>query len=440
VLAAFLTSASATAMEIELPRATLVVEDGALTDAQARRFAGLIDQGIADVDALLRPVAQGRLREGRVTFRVMNGLALSTTRGRTVSLLADRVRSDSAPYLHETTHVLLPAPHRSVWLTEGFASYVESYVAENVGGYDARVFTKTGNRGVDREASRWLARGQGVEVLPYVGQPGEPPEMREERRRVAAPFYVLSHSFTRFLVERLGLAAVVAAVSSRDPDGELARRSGRDTAALKREWLAGLSAMRMIGSRLPQDPMSEPAPITRLLQEWRSGDRAALDRLTPLVYDELRRLARAAMKGEKGGHVLQATALVHEAYLRLLGAEVAWQDRVHFYSVAARMVRRILVDHARAARSDRRGGALRRITLHDDAQVSDRPAAIEALDDALERLAAQDERKARIVELHFFGGLTYDELAEAVGVSAATVDRDLRLARAWLKRELAGTA
>ena len=110
-------------------------------------------------------------------YRVGASLPYSMTRGRTVSLMLERVRSDSAPYLHETVHVLVPSPNRSVWLSEGFASYVESYVSENIGGYDARVFTKTGNRGVDTEAARWLGREAGRTVLPWVGTPGEPPEM-----------------------------------------------------------------------------------------------------------------------------------------------------------------------------------------------------------------------------------------------------------------------
>ena len=184
-------------------------------------------------------------------------------------------------------------------------------------------------------------------------------------------------------------------------------------------------------------PESTP-PITQLLREWRSGSREALDRLTPLVYGELRRLARRSMRGERVGHTMQPTALVHEAYLRLAGAQVDWQDRVHFFSMAARLMRRILVDHARAARRARRGGGMERVTLHDGLGVAEPSGALDlvALDDALSELSAQDERKARIVELHFFGGLTYDEVAAAVGVSAATVHRDLRLAKAWLRKEL----
>jgi hypothetical protein len=227
---------------IEKPRATLVYEESALTPPQAARFASLLDQGIADVESYLRPAATDGLREGRVVYRVGAELPYSMTRGRTVSLMVERVRADSAPYLHETLHVLVPSPNRSVWLSEGFASYVESYVSENIGGYDAHVFARTGNRGVDAEAARWLGREAGRTVLPWVGAPGEPPEMLEERRRVAAPFYVLSHSFSKFLVGQIGLARVLALVSSRDPEAALRRASGRSASDWKADWLRTLPA------------------------------------------------------------------------------------------------------------------------------------------------------------------------------------------------------
>jgi hypothetical protein len=156
--------------------------------------------------------------------------------------MVERVHTDSAPYLHETVHVLVPSPNRSVWLTEGFASYVESYVSENIGGYDAHVFVKTGNRGVDAEAARWLSREAGRTVLPWVGTPGEPPEMIEERRRVAAPFYVLSQSFAKYLVAKLGLARVLTLISSRDPEDALFRLSGRSVEDWKADWLRTLPA------------------------------------------------------------------------------------------------------------------------------------------------------------------------------------------------------
>jgi hypothetical protein len=223
--------------QIDTERATLYFDDGALTPAEAARFAHLVDQGIADIESYLWPAAPG-LREGRITYRIRDDLPYSMTRGRTVSLMLERVRTDSAPYLHETVHVLVPSHNRSVWITEGFASYVESYVSENIGGYDAHVFSRTGNRGVDGEALRWLSRDAGRVVLPYVGAPGQPEEMLSERRRVAAPLYVMSQSFAKFLVDRIGLARVMALVSARDPESELAQTSGRPVESWKKEWLA----------------------------------------------------------------------------------------------------------------------------------------------------------------------------------------------------------
>ena len=184
-------------------------------------------------------------------------------------------------------------------------------------------------------------------------------------------------------------------------------------------------------------PSSDRRTATLLLQAWRGGDRAALDRLLPVVYDELSRLAHGALRGERPDHTLQTRALVHEAYLRLLDADVPFQDRAHFMAVAARTMRRVLVDHARARRRDKRGGGAARIDL-DRVDLAAPAAGLDVLDlhDALERLAAFDARKSSIVELHYFGGLSYDETAEAVGVSAATVDRELRLAKAWLRVEM----
>lgn len=181
--------------------------------------------------------------------------------------------------------------------------------------------------------------------------------------------------------------------------------------------------------------MPESKPVTQLLHAWREGDREALDRLIPLVHDELHRLAAGYMRGERPDHTLQTTALVNEAYLRLVGADVDWRDRAHFFAVAATTMRRILVDHARARGRGKRAGV--KISLDEAVLLTpDTSDEMLALDEAMTRLAERDERAARTVELHYFGGLTYDEIAEVVGVSAATVHRDLRLARAWLYREI----
>jgi RNA polymerase sigma factor (TIGR02999 family) len=179
--------------------------------------------------------------------------------------------------------------------------------------------------------------------------------------------------------------------------------------------------------------------VTLLLERWRSGDRQALDELMPLVYDELGRLASHYMRSERPSHTLQATALVNEAYLRLAGASVTWQSRAHFFAVAARLLRRILVDHAKAHRREKRGGGGVKVTLNEAVIApAEAPPDIVALDDALQRLGEIDSRKSRLIELHFFGGLTYAELAETMEISEATVHRELRLAKAWLHHELKG--
>jgi RNA polymerase sigma factor (TIGR02999 family) len=186
--------------------------------------------------------------------------------------------------------------------------------------------------------------------------------------------------------------------------------------------------------------VSTPAPgaVTRLIEQARGGDTLALEQLVPLVYGELRRLAARYVRHERPGHSLQATALVHEAYLRLLkDDDLSFENRAHFLGIAARSMRQILVEHARARDAAKRGGERRRITL-DEAVAAGQPLDVDllAVDEALERLARRDAQHARIVELRFFGGLTNEETAEALGVSPATVKRAWAVARAWLFREL----
>lgn len=184
-------------------------------------------------------------------------------------------------------------------------------------------------------------------------------------------------------------------------------------------------------------PDRETTEVSRLLVAWSNGDREALERLLPLVYGELHALAARYLRGERPDHTLQTTALIHEAYLRLCGAEVAWEGRVHFLAVAAQTMRRILVDHARTRGRAKRGGGDGAVPLDEALAASPgRPDELLALDEALGRLSTLDERKARAVELHYFGGLTYDETAAVLGVSPATIDRELRMAKAWLYREL----
>ena len=180
-----------------------------------------------------------------------------------------------------------------------------------------------------------------------------------------------------------------------------------------------------------------PQNITQLLAEWREGNQSALNELYPLVYDELHRLARRYMSRERKGHTLQTTALINEAYVRLVGQQnVVWANRSHFFAISAQIMRRILIDHARRHAYAKRGGGAQRVSIDEALGVEELGPNFVALDDALSALEAVDGRGCRIVEMRFFGGLSVEETAEALQVSARTVMRDWRLAKAWLAREL----
>lgn len=187
-------------------------------------------------------------------------------------------------------------------------------------------------------------------------------------------------------------------------------------------------------------PKVSPAAgsVTELLRAWGGGDAAALDQMVPLVYEELRRQAQRYLRRESPGHTLQTTALVHEAYLRLVDQRTArWESRAQFFGVAAQLMRRILVDHARGHHAAKRGGSAIQVPLEEDtAPAQERDVDLLALDEALTRLAQLDERQAKVVELRYFTGLGIEETAEALGISPATVKREWTMARAWLKREL----
>jgi len=190
---------------------------------------------------------------------------------------------------------------------------------------------------------------------------------------------------------------------------------------------------------ITQPPTSQE--VTRLLIAWRQGDPSALEQLTPIVFAELHRLAHMQMSKERGGHMLQTTALVNEAYMKLMNSsQVDWQSRAQFFALAATLMRRILVDFARQRRFQKRGGAAMQVAFDKALAVPQQRAAdLVALDDALESLAKLDERKSRVVELRFFSGLTIEETAAALGVSTDTVKREWKMAKLWLKRELSGT-
>jgi RNA polymerase sigma factor (TIGR02999 family) len=182
----------------------------------------------------------------------------------------------------------------------------------------------------------------------------------------------------------------------------------------------------------------ESHTVTRLLSAWGEGDKNALDQLIPIVYRELHRIANSYLKQERKDHTLQPTALIHEAYVRLLGQQMPnWEGRTHFFGVAAHLMRQVLVDNARKHRSEKRGGDLRRISL-DEAFIFSRDETDRflALDDALKELARIDERKSRVIELRYFAGLQVEETAQQLGISLSTARRDLRMAEAWLHREM----
>jgi RNA polymerase sigma-70 factor, ECF subfamily len=185
--------------------------------------------------------------------------------------------------------------------------------------------------------------------------------------------------------------------------------------------------------------MSGPGEITRLLADWNGGNQAALDRLLPLVYEELRRLASNYMRRERGDHLLQTTALVHEAYLRLVDQQnVNYESRTHFFALASQVMRHILVDYARGHCRAKRGNGIPPLALSDVAVLSeDRAEELIAVNSALENLTAMDPRKGRVFELRYFGGMSVEEAADALKVSPTTVARDWRMAKAWLRREIA---
>lgn len=187
----------------------------------------------------------------------------------------------------------------------------------------------------------------------------------------------------------------------------------------------------------PHDINAEGGEVTRLLVNWGNGDKAALDNLLPIVYQELKQMARRYLRAESAAHTLQATALVHDAYMRLVDqTRVSWQNRAHFFAIASEMLRRILVDYARARHRQKRGGGMIRVTLHDVHPAKGDDLDLLELDEALTRLKEIDPKQVKIIELRYFAGLSIEETADIVGVSTATVKREWSMARAWLYREI----
>lgn len=222
-------------------RAVLVYDPRDLDEAQAQAFARLLDQGVKNVGTLVATgLPPGVPQPEQVRFVVSERVGISRTFRTTVLLPLERVRNHSAPYLHEIVHVLVPSRADCTWLNEGLASYLESRVAETMGGYDAHVFTRSGNAGIHAAARRILDGSPGLAVVSFVGRPGQPQDLDDDRRGVARPFYVLSQSFVRYLADRAGLDAVVGAAADPDPAAAIAKRTGRSTEAWRRDWLASL--------------------------------------------------------------------------------------------------------------------------------------------------------------------------------------------------------
>jgi len=227
----------------DMERVTVFYPPGRLSDAEMERFAHLVDQGVHDVASYLTRDAQGvRLETGRLTVHVSERVRISRTWRNRVALPLRRVETHTAPYLHEVAHALVPGRSRETWLNEGFASYVECWVAENVGGYAAHVFSAAGNRGIDADAARHLRTWHGRNALVFIGHPGTPDRFDEDRTRVAPPFYVLAHSFFKYLAENAGLARAVALLDEDDAASALERSTGRPLEAWKADWLGHLSA------------------------------------------------------------------------------------------------------------------------------------------------------------------------------------------------------
>ena len=223
---------------LETDRAALWFEDGVLRLEEMIEFSNLVNQGILDIEAYL-----GVSRTGgrKIRYYISTQVEISHSTWRSVYLPMSRVRRHSAPYLHETAHVVAPCNDCPMWFTEGLASYVQSYVSEHSGGYDGGIFSRQGNRGIDQSARRWLAQERGLAVVPCIGTPGEPPAINYDRSNVAAPFYVMAQSFVKFLVETATLEKLRPVFEAQDFDAELLNSSGKSAAEWKELWQAELA-------------------------------------------------------------------------------------------------------------------------------------------------------------------------------------------------------
>jgi hypothetical protein len=239
-------------VRIDRRAATLWFEAGALSAAELKEFATLVDHGIRDLESWMK-ISHGRrrARAGRLSYFISSQVEISHTRARMVFLPLFRVRNQSAPYLHETFHLLVKCAGCPLWFSEGLASYAQSYVSEHFGGYDGAIFTRRGNRGVDADAARWLSTREGKAALPFVGRSGEPAALLSDRHNVATPFYVLSQSLVKFLADCAGAAKLHTLASSPDFDQVLKKSTGKTAREWREEWLASLKGQGS-GRRKPR--------------------------------------------------------------------------------------------------------------------------------------------------------------------------------------------
>ena len=221
--------------------ATLYFEKDALSIEEMDAFSNLVNQGVKDIEEILKlPAERRRARTGKIFYFVSVKIDIGRSRGRSIFLPAWRVQSKAAPYLHETTHILAPCDACPMWFSEGYASWMQSHISENLGGYDAAVFARHGNRGVDVDAARWLASPNGQAVLPFVLEGGEPPDIVAERRAVGAPFYVMAQSLVKHLVALAGIDKVNGLANCEDFNTDLAAATGKAPEELKKDWLTAL--------------------------------------------------------------------------------------------------------------------------------------------------------------------------------------------------------
>ena len=226
-------------VRVETERAILFFQAGQLSTEEMDRFGGLVDEGIVYLQEYLGVTALDR----RIQYFISDRIETSYSNSRSVFLPLSRVREHSAPYLHESSHVLAPCHDCPMWFSEGLASYLQSWVSENRGGYDGVIFARRGNRGIDRDAMRWLNGERGQAVLPFIGRHGEPPAIQYDRSNVAAPFYVMSQSFVKYLADKAGMEKVRLLIAAGDFEAQMVEATGKSSEQWKAEWLAALAAL-----------------------------------------------------------------------------------------------------------------------------------------------------------------------------------------------------